>query len=105
MDIAPAWTRGGDAGPWNAAAGDTFAHVFRAGYVHRDLYVSPALFDQAGAAQGLGETIDALSQSTMFREALGDEFVNHFVSMKRYEIGRFQSHVTDWEHREYFEAF
>ena len=41
----------------------------------------------------------------MFREALGDEFVNHFVSMKRYEIGRFQSHVSDWEHREYFEAF
>jgi glutamine synthetase len=53
----------------------------------------------------LGEAIDALSASTMFREALGDEFVNHFVSMKRYEIGRFQSHVSDWEHREYFEAF
>jgi hypothetical protein len=25
--------------------------------------------------------------------------------MKRNEIGRFLSHVTDWEHQEYFEAF
>ena len=37
--------------------------------------------------------------------ALGDEVVNHYLAMKRHEIGRFLSHVTDWEHREYFEAF
>jgi glutamine synthetase len=53
----------------------------------------------------LMESIDALDKSAMFRAALGDDFVNHFLAMKRHEIGRFLSHVTDWEHREYFEAF
>jgi glutamine synthetase len=53
----------------------------------------------------LNESVDALSRSTMFREALGNEFIDHYVSVRRHEIGRFQSQVTDWEHREYFEAF
>ena len=53
----------------------------------------------------LDEAVDALSASTMFRETLGNEFIDHYVSVRRQEIGRFQSHVTDWEHREYFEAF
>ena len=53
----------------------------------------------------LMESVDALDTSAMFRAALGDDFVNHYLAMKRFEIGRFLSHVTDWEHREYFEAF
>jgi glutamine synthetase len=53
----------------------------------------------------LNEAVDALSASTMFREALGSEFVDHYVSVRRHEIGRFQSNVTDWEQREYFETF
>ena len=53
----------------------------------------------------LDEAVDALSASTMYREALGNEFIDHYISVRRHEIGRFQSHVTDWEHREYFEAF
>ncbi len=53
----------------------------------------------------LMDSIDALNGSEMFRTALGGDFVDHYVSMKRHEIGRFLSHVTDWEHREYFEAY
>jgi glutamine synthetase len=53
----------------------------------------------------LNEAVDALSASTMFREALGNEFIDHYVTVRRHEIGRFQSYVTDWEYREYFEAF
>ena len=53
----------------------------------------------------LMEAVDALAGSSFFREAMGGEFIDHYVSMKRFEIGRFLSHVTDWEHREYFEAF
>lgn len=52
----------------------------------------------------LMEAVDALSASTMFRKALGNEFIDHYVSVRRHEIGRFQAYVTDWEHREYFEA-
>ena len=55
--------------------------------------------------RSLDEAVDALSASTMFREALGNEFIDHYVTVRRHEIGRFQSYVTDWEQREYFEAF
>jgi glutamine synthetase len=55
--------------------------------------------------RSLDEAVNALSESAMFRKALGDEFIDHYVSVRRHEIGRFQTHVTDWEHREYFEAF
>jgi glutamine synthetase len=53
----------------------------------------------------LNEAVDALSASRMFRETLGDEFIDHYVTVRRHEISRFQSYVTDWEHREYFETF
>lgn len=53
----------------------------------------------------LEEAVDALAESMMFRRALGDEFIDHYLTVRRYEIERFQSYVTDWEHREYFEAF
>jgi glutamine synthetase len=53
----------------------------------------------------LNEAVEALSASTMFQEALGNEFIDHYVAVRRHEIGRFQSNVTDWEHREYFETF
>jgi glutamine synthetase len=53
----------------------------------------------------LNEAIDALADSALYRETMGSEFIDHFVAMKRHEIGRFQAYVTDWEHREYFEAF
>ena len=39
----------------------------------------------------LNESVDALSKSTMFREALGNEFIDHYVFVRRHEIGRFQS--------------
>ena len=53
----------------------------------------------------LNEALEELSASAMFRAVLGDEFIDHYLSVRRHEIGRFQSYVTDWEHREYFEAF
>jgi glutamine synthetase len=53
----------------------------------------------------LMEAVDALDKSTVFREAMGDRYVDYFLGVKRSEIMRFFSHVTDWEHREYFEAF
>jgi glutamine synthetase len=53
----------------------------------------------------LNEAVEALSASTMFQEALGNEFIDHYVSVRRHEIGRFRSYVTDWEQREYFETF
>ncbi len=43
--------------------------------------------------------------SVVLRCGFEDWFVNHFLLIKRAEIGRFLAHVTDWEHREYFEMY
>lgn len=51
------------------------------------------------------ESIDALANSKLFAETMGETFVAHFVAQKRHEISRFMSHVTDWEQNEYFEMF
>jgi glutamine synthetase len=50
------------------------------------------------------EAIAALRQSTLFRQQLGDQFVDYLLTIKDFEVRRFLSEeVTDWEHREYFE--
>ncbi|KEQ02482.1 hypothetical protein GV67_19455 [Pseudorhizobium pelagicum] len=51
----------------------------------------------------LSEAIDATAASPFFRFAFGDEYIDHFVALKRHEIGRYEAYVTDWEHKEYFE--
>jgi glutamine synthetase len=49
----------------------------------------------------LGEALDALEQDEYFKQALGEQFVQAFLGMKRSEVARFQSAVTDWELTEY----
>ena len=53
----------------------------------------------------LMDAVTALDNSAMFRGAFGDQFVDYLLHIKRAEIARFMSTVTDWEHREYFELF
>lgn len=53
----------------------------------------------------LMDAVEALDGSALYRQGFGEAFVNHYLGMKRHEIGRFLSTVTDWEHREYFEAY
>ncbi|MDO9295345.1 MAG: glutamine synthetase family protein, partial [Bradyrhizobium sp.] len=53
----------------------------------------------------LREAVFALKDDPFFREALGAEFVDYYVHIKSAEIERFQSEVSDWEQREYFEMF
>ncbi len=38
-------------------------------------------------------------------EMLGKDFVHLFTSVKRFELDRFNNHVTDWERDEYMEVF
>jgi glutamine synthetase len=49
----------------------------------------------------LGDALDALDADVYFRTALGERFVQAFLTMKRSEVARFTSAVTDWELREY----
>ncbi len=53
----------------------------------------------------LQEAVSALKDDPFFREALGSEFVDYYVHIKNAEIERFQSVVSEWEQREYFEMF
>ncbi len=53
----------------------------------------------------LWEAVDALDGDGFFRQTLGREIVDFIVMMKRAEVARFLSTVTDWEQNEYFEFF
>jgi glutamine synthetase len=55
--------------------------------------------------KSLGEALDALRSNVCFREAFGAGFVNYYIHIKEAEIARFQSEVTDWEQREYFDLY
>ena len=51
------------------------------------------------------DAVSALDSDRFFRAALGSTFIDYLVKLKEFEIGRFLQHVTDWEHREYFEMY
>jgi len=46
-----------------------------------------------------------LANSKLYRDRLGDQFVDYYLAIKNAEIDRFMQTVTDWEQREYFEIF
>ena len=61
--------------------------------------------DAPALPQSLMEAVPAFRNSALYREKLGDLFVDYWTDMKQAEIARFLSSVTDWEQREYFEIF
>jgi glutamine synthetase len=54
-------------------------------------------------ARNLTVATDLLERSTLAREALGSEFVEHFVATRRWEVSEYEKAVTNWERRRYFE--
>lgn len=65
----------------------------------------------------LEEAVEALKKDKLYREKMGDLFVDYIVKMKESEISRYKAYVeennienhdfvvTDWEQREYFDLF
>jgi glutamine synthetase len=53
----------------------------------------------------LWEAVDHLEKDGFFADVFGESFVRFVVNMKRNEVSRFLSEVTDWEMREYFEFY
>ena len=51
------------------------------------------------------QAVADLKADSFFRQAFGEIFVDYIVRLKEFEIDRFLQHVTDWEHREYFEMY
>jgi len=60
---------------------------------------TPYSADAPTLPKTLMDAIAALRDDACFRSAFGDRFVDYFVHLKEFEIGRFLSAVTDWEHR------
>jgi glutamine synthetase len=51
--------------------------------------------------QTLHDALDALEADAYMVDALGRELVETFTTMKRFEIERYRSHVSDWDLDEY----
>jgi len=55
--------------------------------------------------RSLEDSLAHLEADKAFGAMLGPEFLKLFLAVKRHELARFRSHVTDWERNEYMEIF
>jgi glutamine synthetase len=55
--------------------------------------------------QSLHEALGALEADPLFANALGKEFIQEFVRLKRMEWVEYHRHVSDWELQRYLEFF
>jgi len=53
--------------------------------------------------KSLHEATKSLKQSRVARELLGEEFVDHYVRTREWEVRQYERAVTDWELERYFE--
>jgi glutamine synthetase len=53
----------------------------------------------------LEEALAALRDDAYLTDGFGKGFIDYFLRIKQAEIARYQSEVTEWEQREYFELF
>ncbi len=68
--------------------------------------VTDTPYEQSAAMlpTNLIDAVNALERSQLFRQRFSGKFVDYLIEIKRAEIARFLSQVTDWEHREYFDV-
>jgi glutamine synthetase len=77
--------------------------------------IAYGLTDVTDLPTRLEQSLDALEADTALRSALGEEFIKLFLAVKRHEIGKAKTAMTDyaapdfndtvyeWERAEYFE--
>ena len=53
----------------------------------------------------LGEALTALADGHVLCEAFGKDFIDYYTTVKRAELRRYETSVTDWEMKEYFDIF
>jgi len=54
-------------------------------------------------ATNLADAADKMHKSGLARRAFGDEFVEHFVMSRRWEVQEYQRNLNNWQLRRYFE--
>jgi glutamine synthetase len=55
--------------------------------------------------KSLDEALRALRNDNCLSDGFGRDFVDYYLRIKEAEVARYQSEVTEWEQREYFELF
>jgi glutamine synthetase len=65
----------------------------------------PYVVDRPRLPRNLYEAIAALQKSELFETQFGADFTDYICRLKEFEMNRYMSTVTDWEHREYFDVF
>ncbi len=55
--------------------------------------------------ESLGAAIDALEESEVVRDALGDHVTEKFAEAKRADVADYKTHVSSWEKEKYLEKF
>ncbi len=99
---------GADANPYLVIAGSIAAGLHG---IAKGLTPPPAIegngYEKAGKEtllpHSLEEATRVLEGSNAVRSLLGDQFVEHFVATRRWEIQQFRSTVTEWEVARYLE--
>jgi glutamine synthetase len=65
------------------------------------IYEQPAAEECTPLPRTFDAAIEALNGDTLIKEAMGEELVNTFLTIKAAELERCKKWVTDWEFREY----
>jgi glutamine synthetase len=63
------------------------------------------LADNPLLPRSLMDAVEAFKRDEVMKRELGETFWNYLIMLKEFELNRFLSAVTDWEHREYFEMY
>ncbi len=53
----------------------------------------------------VSDSLALLASDSRLSDLLGPEFLQAYIAMRRYELGRFADHVTDWELEEYLDLY
>jgi glutamine synthetase len=65
------------------------------------LYELPESEQGPALPTSFGEALEALDADSVIREALGEQLIETFRTIKAAEMERFRTWVTDWEFAEY----
>ncbi len=53
----------------------------------------------------LDDALAALETDSVLREAFGNDFIDYYLHLKRFELARCHQEVSAWEQREYFDLY
>jgi glutamine synthetase len=66
---------------------------------------APYEADAAMLPTTLGAALDSLTSGHILRDAFSNDFIEYYSTIKRAEVRRYETCVTDWEMKEYFDVF